>query len=239
MARPYSFLVPSIDRRLSTWISLEKHRKKEAPPPPRPTVTLSRQYGCEGFILAERLKELFDARTGETWNLYDKALLEKVAADDKLSMQVLDHLGDASSRLDAIAFLFPGHTPHQEAFRHLPKYILEIAGKGNAVVIGRGGAIIAQSLKNCFHFRLLADFDFRVNSIMRRLEMSRKEAEKHVKENERTREKFIRDCLRADITDPKHYDAVFNNARHGVEEIAAAIVAYVARSWPGPGLFKS
>jgi hypothetical protein len=28
---------------------------------------------------------------------------------------------------------------------------------------------------------------------------------------------------------------VFNNERHGVDEIAAAILAYVERGWPGEG----
>jgi hypothetical protein len=32
-------------------------------------------------------------------------------------------------------------------------------------------------------------------------------------------------------TDPALYDAVFNNGRHGVAEIARAIIAYVREAW--------
>jgi len=238
MVKPYHVLVPSIDRRLSTWISLEDRRRGEGRPVPRPTVTLSREYGCEGFPLAERLKELFEQSTRETWNIYDKALLEKVAQDEKLSLQVLEHLGDSSSRLDSLAFLLPDHTPHHGAFQLVVKHLLKLAQAGNAIVVGRGGAIIARELQNCFHFRLVADFEFRVQSIMRRLEMNRREAEKHVREHEKEREKFIKDCLKADVAATAWYDAVFNNGRHSVEEISRSVFALVAAAWPDKDFFR-
>ncbi len=232
MSKPTAVLVPSIDRRLTAWLDIAHRQKTGAELPKRPAVTISRQFGCEGYPLAERLKALFDERTGETWNIYDKALLEKVAQDKNLSMEVLSHLGDASKRLDTISFLFPGFTSHGEAFRHLPAYILEIAGRGNAIIVGRGGAVITNKLANCFHFRLEADFEFRVGSIMRRMELDRKAAEKTVRENQKTREKFLSECLHVKLEDKSWYDCVFNNARHGVEEIAHSIVAYVETAWP-------
>lgn len=238
MVKPYNVLVPSIDRRLSTWISLEDRRRGETSPAPRPTVTISRQYGCEGFPLAEKLKELLEQSSRETWNIYDKALLEKVARDEKLSLQMLQHLGDSTSRLDSFAFLLPDHVPHHGAFQLVAKHLLKIAGTGNAIIVGRGGAIVAHPLKNCYHFRLVADLETRVQSIMRRLEMSHQEAVKNVQANQKERDRFIKECLKADVSDPTWYDAVFNNARHSVEEIARSIFAYVATGWPDKEHFR-
>jgi len=231
MSKSYGQLTPSVERRLSTWVSFSEQRAPSARPGSRPTITISRRFGCEGFPLSEQLKTLFEARTGETWNIYDKALLELVSQDENLSMQVLKDLGGPSSSLDPIGFLVPGYVQHSEVFKRLPKYIVRIAQAGNAIIVGRGGAIITRKLDNCYHFRLEADLDFRVAAIARRLDISEPDARRLVKENEKAREKFIEDCLRVSSSDTTIYDAVFNNARHGVVEIAQSIVAYVGEAW--------
>ena len=231
MSKSYGHLIPSVERRLSTWVGLTEERVHAAPHGSRPTITISRRFGCEGYPLCEQLKTLLEARTGETWNIYDKALLELVSQDDHLSMKVLSDLGNPSSSADAIGFLVPGYLRHSEVFKHFPKYILRVAQAGNAIIVGRGGAIITQKLENCYHFRLEADLAFRVASVARRMEIPEAEARQLVKENEKTRERFLEDCLRASVTDSTIYDAVYNNAKHGVVEIAHSIVAYVMEAW--------
>ena len=231
MSKSYGQLIPSVERRLSTWVGITEQRAPTAPPGSRPTITISRRFGCEGYPLCEQLKALLEARTGETWNIYDKALLELVSQDENLSMKVLNDLGNPSSSLDPIGFLLPGYVQHSEVFKHFPKYILRIARAGNAIIVGRGGAIITQKLDNCYHFRLEADLGFRVAAVARRMEISEAEARRLVKDNEKTREKFLEEALRASLTDATVYDAVYNNAKHGVTEIAHSIVAYVTEAW--------
>jgi hypothetical protein len=227
MSKPYAHLVPSVERRLSTWISISEARAAGGPRGGRPTITISRRFGCEAFPLCEKLKELLDQRTGETWNIYDKALIERVSEDERLSLAVLQDLGGPSRAIDRIGFFVPGYQTQAEVFRLIPKYVLKIAEAGNAIIVGRGGAIIAHALPNCFHFRLDASFEFRVASIMRRMEVSEAAAKKMVREGDKTREQFIDECLHVSASDPSWYDAVFNNARHDVADIARSIVSYV------------
>jgi cytidylate kinase len=231
MSKSYGHLIPSVERRLSTWVGITGQHAASAPPGSRPTITISRRFGCEGYPLCEQLKTLLEERTGETWNIYDKALLELVSQDENLSMQVLSDLGNPSSSADSIGFLVPGYLRQSEVFEHIPKYILRIAQAGHAIIVGRGGAIITQKLDNCYHFRLEADLEFRVATVARRMELSEAEARRLVKDNEKIREKFLEHFLRASPTDATIYDAVFNNARHGIAEIAQAIVAYVYEAW--------
>jgi hypothetical protein len=63
------------------------------------------------------------------------------------------------------------------------------------------------------------------------MELSEEEAQRLVKENEESREKFLEDVLRSSLTDATIYDAVYTTARHGVIEIAHSIVAYVTEAW--------
>lgn len=238
MSKPFSSLTPSVEQRLGAWEQIQYRLAHQAEPRIRPTITLSRQFGCEGFLLAEHLKTLFEEASGEAWNIYDKSLVEKVAQDEAISLRLLRNLGDMSHALEALGLHPSTHVSHDAAFEKVAKSITQIAVLGNAIIVGRGGAILCKDMKNCFHFRLEAGFEWRVASLMKRLEMDRKEAEESVKTNSKLREKFISQSLGEDITALKHYDAVFNNEHHSARETAAAIFAYVKSGWPGKGYFK-
>jgi cytidylate kinase len=238
MPKPYSSLAPSIEQRMAGWEQIQ-YRLNHAPEPKiRPTITLSRQFGCEGFPLAEYVRGLLEDASGESWNIYDKALIEKVAHDDDISLRLLRHLGDMTHSLEALGLHPSSHVTHDEAFVKVAKAIIQIAALGNAVIVGRGSPILCANMKNCFHFRVEASFEWRVASIMSRLEIGQEEAEDMVRTNTRLREKFISHSLGEDIADLKHYCAVFNNARYSVHEMGAAMAAYVKSGWPEKGYFK-
>ncbi|HNX31069.1 MAG TPA: cytidylate kinase-like family protein [Holophaga sp.] len=239
MTKPFSSLTPSVEHRLSAWEQIQYRLTHQDGPRIRPTITLSRQFGCEGFALAERVKALFEEASGEAWNIYDKALVEQVARDEAISLRLLRNLGDMSHALEALGLHPATHVTHDKAFEKVAESIVQIATVGNAVIVGRGGSILCRGMKNCYHFRLEASLAWRVESIVKRLEMPREEAEAFVKTNAKLREKFISHSLGEDITELRHYDAVFNNERHSANEMAAAILAYVRSAWPGKGYFRS
>ncbi len=238
MPKSYSELLPSVERRLSAWIALGDRHRSPVPQPTRPTITISRRFGCEAFPLSDRLKELLDAATGEPWNIFDKALLERVSQDEHLSMELLKNLGGPSRAADSIGSLLHGHVSHDDAFRRLARHLLAIAKTGNAIIIGRGGAIITERLPNCYHFRLDASDQFCVAATVRRLGVSEKEAAVMLREYDRMREGFIEGVLHASVRDLAHYHAVFNRERCGIDEIARSIVTFLAAHWEDKAHFK-
>ncbi len=238
MSKPISSLIPGIESRLSGWATIQARLAQVPERRIRPTITLSRTFGCEGYPLAEALKARLEAVTGEPWILFDKVLIETVAQEEGLPLSLLKNLGDGGEKLDALGFLPQGRVTHDEAFEKVAKYLVQISHIGNAIVVGRGGAVLCRALSNCYHFRLDAPLDFRVASVVKRLEMTQAEAEQHVKEGSRLREAFLNDRLGTHMADPTHYHAVFNNALQPVEVIADAIVAYVRAAWPERALFK-
>jgi len=238
VSKALSSLPPAVENRLAGWEQLQYRLTLTPEVRLRPSITISRQFGCEGFPLAERLKDLFEKASGEPWNIYDKSLIEKVSEEQGISLNLLKRLGDMSRALESLGLHPSGHVTHDEAFAKVAKHLVKIARVGNAVIVGRGGATLCAGLKNCYHFRLEASEEWRVGSIMKRLETSRAEAEEAVKAGSRLREKFVSQCLGEDITQHKHYDAIFNNERHSVEEVAQAILAYVRSAWQEKGYFK-
>lgn len=226
-------LVPSIDIRLGSL--LEINRRKEALDSSRAegakahkTITISREYGCEGYPTAELLKEIMEKKTGQQWDLMDKGLLEEVARHHKLSEDILKGLGEKTRILDEMLATFsPRWKSEKDYYRLLCKHIFSLAEKGNVIIVGRGSAIVTQSLKNCYHFRLYASPAFKVASIARRLNVSAAEAEEIIGKKQRQRDAFIRDFLDRDARDMHYYHLVFNNDKNTSERIAQMIAEYV------------
>ncbi|WP_052571046.1 AAA family ATPase [Geothrix fermentans] len=237
MTKSFDSLIPGIEQREAGWMRIRERFARARQAPPHPSVTISRQYGCEGYSLAQRLQALLEEASGQPWTLFDKALVDQVASDEKLSRQILGHLGDESHAQDVLRTHF-GHLTHDDAYAKVVKHLVHIAMAGGAIIVGRGGAVACQDLKNCFHFRLEASFEFRTATIARRLELPLPEAEKLVRTQSKLREKFISEFLHADVTSSRWYDAVFNNERQSVEAIAQSCARLVICAWPDRDYFK-
>jgi cytidylate kinase len=228
-----NLLVPSIEMRLGSL--LEINRRKDESEASRiragkskPTITISREFGCEAFPVAERLKGIMEQKTGQPWTLMDKSLLEEVAKHHKLSEDILRGLGEKSHFLDEMLATFtPRWKSDKDYFRLLCKHVYSLAEKGNVIIVGRGSAIVTQPLKNCYHFRMYASQGYKVASIARRLKLSPAEAEVLVEKKQKQRDTFIRDFLDRDASDMRFYHLVFNNDKTPAERIAHMIAEYV------------
>jgi len=217
-------LIPNIDRRLSAWVSIQERLKEEPRREQKPTITISRQFGSEGFPLAEVLKDLLEKKTGDTWTIFDKTLIERVSHEANLSKHLLTNLGDASKAFDTLATIIPGMRTHTEAYQILARYLIRIALDGCAIIVGRGGAVLTQHLPHCFHFRVEATIEDRIHSIQRRLGLPLEEAKKLVVENQKKSDQFIENFLNCSISDWRYYHAVYNSSKTKVSNIALSIM---------------
>lgn len=231
MAKPLSSLSPGIDKRLSTWGDIQKHLETQSHAVLRPTITLSRDFGCEAFEVAEQLNALMRAATGEPWNVYDKSLLETVATEQGISLHLLQNLGDTARSLERLGLRPPEYLQHAAAFRAVAEKLVAFATVGNAIIVGRGGAVLCADLANCFHFRLEGSLAFRTKAIAKRLEMPDDEAQALVEANTKLQGAFFEEQLRANPHDRTRFHAVFNNDRSSPESVARAIAAFVTSAW--------
>jgi cytidylate kinase len=195
----------------------------------RPTITISREFGCEAYPVTECLKKIMEKKSGQTWAIMDKALLDEVAKRHNLSEEIVRSLGDKKSRiLDEILATFSSRwKSDNDHFRLLCKHVFSLAEKGNSIIVGRGSAIVTQQLKNCYHFRMYASHEFKVASIARRLKIPREEAEGIVERNQKQRDAFVHDYFNLDPGDLRFYHLVFNNDKNSPERIAQMIAEYV------------
>ncbi len=233
---PEKILIPSIDKRIGTLLEYNRRKELEAESKSRsrkvkPTITISREFGCEAYPMAEFLRELLEKKSGESWLLMDKALLDEVVRNHNLSEQIMHGLGEKTRFLDEILATFsPRWKSEKDYFRLLCRHIVSLAEQGNVILVGRGSAFITHSMKNCHHFRMFASTEFKINSIVKRMGISADEAEKLIKTKQKQRDNFIRDFLDRDAHDLSVYDLIFNNDRNTPKKIAETIVGYVLTS---------
>jgi cytidylate kinase len=230
---PDNLLIPSVDLRIG---SLEEYNRRQKDKPfsqhrkskLRPCITISREYGCEGYPVAERLREILMEKSGDEWVLIDKAVLEEVARRHNISQEILQSLGENNRIMDEVLATFsPRWKSDQEYFRLLSRHVVALAEQGNVIIVELGGAIITRHLDNSSHFRMYASDTFKTATLARRLNLASEDAEKLMHRQQKSRDHFTRDFLSQNDHDPALYDLLFNNDRCTPDKIARTIAGYV------------
>jgi cytidylate kinase len=205
-----------------------------------PVITIARQFGAGGLdvaaIVAERLRaEVVDrsliAEVARRLELPDA----EVAAEDEHPRRVVDRLVRAMSPMAwefGIAWEPPYVDPAFDARRSVTdltaQVIREVAERGNAVVVGRGGAFVLADLPRALHVFLCAPEEHRLRAVMARFGLEEAEARRRLHETDANREAYARQLFGADWGDPVHYDLVLNSARLGVPACAEIVLSAVA-----------
>jgi len=230
---PENLLIPSVDLRIGSLEEYNRRQKEKAVrqherPKPRPCITLSREFGCEGYPVAERLRELMMQRTGDEWVLIDKAVLEEVAQRHNISEEILQHLGEKNHIIDEILATFsPRWKSNDEYFRLLSRHVVALAEQGNVIIVELGGAVITRHLEHSYHFRMYGSMLFKTKTIAKRLGIETEEAEKLIHKQQKLRDHFTKDFLNQNDHDSSLYDLLFNNDRCSPSRIAHTVADFV------------
>lgn len=229
-------LYASIEKRLEALMELNRRNQAsfstgrvEA----RPSITISREFGCEAFAVAEKTQELLQLKTGALWGLMDKRLMDKVANDHEQTMEVLRNIGEKNQFLDdMMSTILTQWKSDKDYYQALCHQIIPFARGGHVIIVGVGAGILTQKLPNCLHFRIVAPLEFKIESVARRHGISKDEAERLILKMQKQRNAFIKDFLNRDVTDPALYSMVFNRAHNSVQQIAELICQRVQSEEP-------
>lgn len=230
---PENLLIPSVDLRIGTLEEYNRRQKEKAfiqhkKPKARPCITISREYGCEGYPVAERLRDLMMQKTGDEWVLIDKDVLEEVARRHNISEEILQNLGENNRILnDVLATFSPRWKSDQEYFRMLSRHVVALAEQGNVIISELGGAIVTKHIEHSCHFRIFGSVPFKTATLGRRLNLDSEAAEKLMHRQQKARDHFNKAFLDQNGHDPSLYDLLFNNDRITPGEIAHTIADLV------------
>lgn len=187
---------------------------------PRCTITISRESGAGGSTVAREVGRLLD------WPVYDRELLERIAEQARLRMELVESLDEKRSHwFTELIESFSTAPPMTGAAyaRHLVETVLALAAHGHCVIVGRGSPLIvpaAQSLR----VRFVASLDDRAERIGVQRGISKAEAIERIRLIDGHRDGFVKDYFHHVVGDPHDYDLVINTSRFSVEHSARLVV---------------
>jgi len=182
-------------------------------------VTLSREPGSGGRIVAARLAEKLDI------DIFHQEVINEIAKSADVSNKLVETLSERglSTLEDWISSLV--HERHlwpDRYMQHLMKVVGTIGKHGHAVIVGRGANFILPPERR-FSVRIVAPQAWRVKNVSRKFDISQEDAKRRVMRTESDRRAFIRKYFNADIADPTNYDLVINTATLNVDDAVKVI----------------
>lgn len=199
-----------------------------------PFITISREYGCPGFPFSNLLREHLDKLSQPSWAVFDREILKEVAKEQNLSEALLQSVGEHKrSEIDQLVDEILLHKPSDYVFyKSLARTICMIAEKGHAIIVGRGGVIITQSMEMGLHVRLIASHEYKTNEIMRIYKLSKPKAEDLVKRQQQDRDTFVEKFTAKSVSNPYQYHLILNCEMNTLDEMVASIVGLMrAKGW--------
>ncbi|HBL74851.1 MAG: hypothetical protein A2W90_07780 [Bacteroidetes bacterium GWF2_42_66] len=183
---------------------------------PGPVVTISREVGCAGVKLANKLAKKLNEQGGKhKWKVFSKEIFEETARELEMDQQKLKNILKAEGRNTFDEILGALGDKRFKSERKIRKTVYDairtIAADGYCIIVGRGGNLITRDIENSLHVRLKAPLDWRIKKIAQSHGISITEAIKFIEKTEKERESVRKNIQLVALTD-EQYDIEINVA---------------------------
>jgi hypothetical protein len=198
--------------------NLDELSKKQAP---GPYITISREYGCDGYELGDKLLLKLDETEGEgVWRLFKKDILKQLAEDTGLTEEVIERERIAKPSLlrDFFRGMRGGGIPDGYEIRNkITIMVRTVAFEGHAIIIGQGGTAAAADLENGLSVRMEAPREWRITRVSYREKLKRQAAIARIDEIERQRKHLRRIYEEKNPREPA-FNLVIDNSTFNIDE---------------------
>jgi cytidylate kinase len=205
-----------VEEQVQRWQLL---KKKDPEKQAIPTITVSREPGSGGRLIAEALA----AELG--FDIFHQEMILQLSDSAKVQQRILETLDEKGMNVleEWISSLVnKRHLWPDQYLKHLMKLVGVIGRHGGAVIVGRGANFMLPP-DRCLKLRIIAPRRIRIENVVRLHEVTPQEAERRVIRAESERRAFVRKYFNADINDPLNYDMVLNTGRLDVKTAVCAI----------------
>ena len=182
-------------------------------------ITISREPGSGGNILAERLSQHLD------FDLFYQEFIHKMAESAHVSIRLLETLDEkgASVLEEWISSLVDKrHLWPDRYLQHLMKIIGTIGKHGRAVIVGRGANFVLPPEKR-ISLRVISPLETRVQNVSQAFGASAAEARSRILKTESDRKAFIKKYFNEDIQNPLNYDVIINTEALSIDDAVNAV----------------
>lgn len=211
-----------VEEQVQRWQLLKKTAPEKQTPP---TITLSREPGSGGRVIAEALADELG------FDIFHQEMIQQLADSARIHQRLLETLDEKGMNVleEWISSLVnKQHLWPDQYLKYLMKLVGIIGRHGNAIIVGRGANLMLPS-DGCLKLRVIAPRRNRIENVAGLHNVSRQEAERRIIRTESERRAFVRKYFNADIDDPLNYDMVLNTGRLDVKAAVRAVRGVLGR----------
>jgi len=207
------------------------------PPEDSVVVTITRQLGSGGVEIGRMVAR----ECGLTYvdhQIIDEVArrlgvqVQQAARQDEytagIAAQIHEALQHSSPFTADYSRLFePSHAaeqPKELAYLHLTqKVILELATRGNALIVGRGSQFLLHGAPRTLHIYIFAPMPYRMENVMRRFHVGRQRAQELIEQRDYQYDSYLLRYYGADGHQPGLYHLLINTGLFSVD-LAAGLI---------------
>jgi len=182
-------------------------------------ITISRGSYSRGKEIAEKLSEKLD------YQCISREILLKASRDFNVpELKLLQAIEDAPTVLDRLKH------GKKKYIAFIRKAFLEQIQKDNVIYHGLAGQFFTMGLPNILKVRITADFNFRINVVMKRENVSEEKARQMLTKIDEERTKWSMFLYGIDAKSPDLYDIILHIDTITVDDAVEILYAYAKRS---------
>jgi len=216
-----------LERRLRNW-EIQRDQQPARPADAvkvHPYVALSRDAGSGAGEIAALLS------AGLGWDVYDKKLLEHMAADDNVRRRVYGLMDEREENFlaDILRPIALGRDAlRNDYFRRLRMAVATIVSRTSAIFLGRGAVLLLPPDAG-LRVRIIAPRDVRIANFARRNNLDPAAAAAQVARIDQERKRFLESHFGPDADAPDRYDLTINTAGLSAADAAEIIAVALKR----------
>jgi cytidylate kinase len=187
-------------------------------------VTISRQFGSNGEMIAEILAKATDCL------LLNRKTLEETLSQHHIPEIRLEWINESSP------YDIEGLEDERLVYlEFLKDTISSLSEKRHVFLLGRGGQFLFKDKEDAYHIKVIASLDTRADKIQQRFDVDKATALRLINQKDAERDEYTLFFHRSDSSDPHAYDLIVNTSKVSIEEAAEIILFFLTKK----GVFSS
>jgi cytidylate kinase len=205
-------------------------------------ITINRELGSGGRTIGKKLAEKLGVP------FYDKALIQSLQEKYQLTTEEIERLKGqkhnwwadfkrslkimpsyAAPQLISGKTAIPDFLITDDIFQSETEILKGIAADESCIIAGRSGFFVLRDHPNHLSILIQARLEYRINRLVEKRGISKKEAEKIINEVDTSRENYVKKYTGTSRYDTRNYDLVYNVEDHNEDEIVDLILRYIKK----------
>jgi cytidylate kinase len=193
------------------------------------TITISRQYGSGGLLIAQKLSKLLNIE------YYDKNLLLIAAKKSGLREELFEQFDEKKrllflENLDELNTIYKNFTFNDAIFKIQSSIIKAIARKNSAIFVGRCANYVLRNMQNCVKVFIHANLQDRIKRISEKNNIDDNKALEQINTLDAERSKYYNYYSGKIWNEVDSYDLSINSSILGINNSVDIIATFVKKT---------